>query len=74
MPWVSLQCAAEGTLARLDGVTKFTAFAIHATLQVPPEADAEKAKRLFEKAETSCLITNSMTAATHLTAIVESAG
>ena len=39
LPWVSLQCSVEGTLERVDGVTKFTAFAIHATLRTPAEVD-----------------------------------
>ncbi len=73
LPWVSLQCSVEGTLERVDGVTKFTAFAIHATLRTPAEVDQAKAQRLLEKAETSCLITNSLTATTHLTTVVENA-
>lgn len=73
LPWESLQCSVEGTLARVDGVTKFTAFAIQATLRTPADVDKAKAGRLLEKAEASCLITNSMTATTHLTAVVENA-
>jgi len=74
LPWSDLQCKVEGTLARADGKTKFTAFAIHATLQVPSDADPDKARVLLAKAESSCLITNSLTASTHLTADVAIAG
>ena len=71
LPWTALQCDVQGTLARADGKTKFTEFAVQATLQLPADGDADKARSLLAKAEASCLITNSMTATTHLTAVVE---
>jgi hypothetical protein len=40
------------------------------TCQYPPEADEAKALRILEKAEQSCLVTNSMTARRRLTATV----
>jgi uncharacterized OsmC-like protein len=71
LPWTSLHCAVNGTLDRPDGQkTQFTAFALHATLVVPPGVDADKATRLLEKAEASCLVTNSLSASTHLTCAV----
>lgn len=74
LPWTSLQCAVDGTLDRPDGKkTQFTAFALHATLVTPPGVDADKATRLLEKAEASCLITNSLSATTHLTCTVSAA-
>jgi peroxiredoxin-like protein len=60
LQWKSLSCRAEGVLDRVDGVTRFTALALHARLTVPPGVDVEKAKRLLEKAERNCLITNSL--------------
>ncbi len=74
LPWSGLKCDVVGTLARADGKTKFTEFAVRATLQLPAGSDADKARSLLAKAEASCLITNSMTATTHLTAVVEVAG
>lgn len=74
LPWTALQCDVEGTLARADGKTKFTEFAVRATLNLPADGDADKARTLLAKAEAACLITNSMTATTHLTAMVEVAG
>ena len=74
LPWTALQCDVEGTLARADGKTKFTEFAVRATLNLPADGDVDKARSLLAKAEASCLITNSMTATTHLTAVVEVAG
>lgn len=74
LPWTGLQCDVQGTLARADGKTRFTEFSIQATLQLPVDGDADKARTLLAKAESSCLITNSMTATTHLRAVVEVAG
>jgi uncharacterized OsmC-like protein len=37
---------------------------------VPPNTDERKAHRLLEKAETGCLITNSLSASTQLSATV----
>ncbi len=74
LPWTALQCDVAGTLARADGKTKFTEFAVRATLKLPADGDADKARSLLTKAEASCLITNSMSATTHLTALVEVAG
>jgi len=70
LSWISLKCQCEGTLERDDGVTKFTEFVIDATLEVPEGTNEERAHHILEKAEASCLVTNSMTSATHLAAVV----
>lgn len=70
LPWLSLRCEVEGLLERRDGKTQFTEFKVNATLDVAPDTDVEKARRLLEKAEASCLITNSLSATTHLNAVV----
>ena len=64
--WSSLRCEVEGTLERSEGKTRFTEFTINATLQVPEGASENTAKRLLEKAEASCLITNSLSGVAHL--------
>ena len=66
LEWTDLEASAEGVLDRVDRVTRFTAFTVNATLSVPAGTDLDKAKRLLEKAEASCLITNSLHAETHL--------
>ena len=66
LPWLSLECVADGTLERVERSTQFTAINIKANLQVPAGTDAGKATRLLEKAEANCLITQSMTATVHL--------
>ena len=64
--WTGLHCDVDGTLDKVDGVTRFTKFAVRATLSVPAGADHAKAKKLLRKAKTSCLITNSLTAESFL--------
>ncbi len=68
LEWVSLQCEANGTLNKADGATRFTRFDIQATLEISGETSETKAHRIMEKAEQNCLITNSLSAPTHLKA------
>jgi len=66
LDWVNLECVTEGTLERIERVTQFTSFNIQAKLTVNSDIDPEKALKLLEKAESNCLITNSLKASTHL--------
>jgi peroxiredoxin-like protein len=68
--WRRLECDAEGVLDRRDGVVRFTEMHLTAHLVVPPGADLERAKRLLEKAEASCLVTRSLALEPTLTAVV----
>ncbi|MGI9316774.1 MAG: OsmC family protein [bacterium] len=70
LPWLSLECEVAGTLERIDGTTKFTEFKVGAALHVAQGTNQEKAQRILEKAEAGCLITNSLSGQTHLTAVV----
>ena len=70
LPWISLKCEVEGILDREEATTRFTDFTIHAELRVPQETNEERAHRILEKAEDSCLITNSLSATMHLKAMV----
>jgi organic hydroperoxide reductase OsmC/OhrA len=70
LPWKRLTASAEGTLDRVDGVTRFTALTIRARLTVPEGVDEVKAERLLEKAKQVCLISNSLAAPTTLDAQV----
>jgi peroxiredoxin-like protein len=58
--WRRLDCDAEGLLDRRDGVVRFTELHLRARLSLPAGGDAERAKRLLEKAEAACLVTNSL--------------
>jgi peroxiredoxin-like protein len=65
--WLSLESSTRGTLDKAGGQMRFTHFATHAKLHVPHGTDIERAKRLLEKAEASCLIANSLSSERHLT-------
>jgi len=65
--WSELECNVDGTLDKVDGGLRFSAFTAHARLTIASDADAAKGEKLLHKAERSCLITNSMFAETHLT-------
>lgn len=65
--WTSLESRTEGTLDRIDGKMRFTRFETHARLHVAPGADAERARKLLEKAEFNCLVANSLNSERHLT-------
>ena len=67
LTFLRVDCDAEGVLDRVDGVTRFTQIRLLARLVLPPGGDAERAKRLLEKAEKTCLITCSLKAESVLT-------
>ena len=66
LPWTALRCRVTGTLDRIERVTQFTAFELHAELCVPDGTDGTLARRAAEKAERGCLIANSLKAPVHL--------
>ncbi|MEM9941992.1 MAG: OsmC family protein [Planctomycetota bacterium] len=66
--WTDLKCEVDGTLDKVDRAIQFTGFTVKATLTIPADADADRAKRLLEKAEQACFITNSLKASPHLEA------
>lgn len=70
LEWTSLDCDAEGTLDRVDGVTRFTRFDLRARLQVPEGVDVEKAEKILHKSESACLITASLATENHLETVI----
>ena len=68
--WSGHEVETEGTLERVEGVSRFTNFDVTARLKVPPGTDSARAQKLLEKAEATCLITNSLSAKRHLNASV----
>lgn len=58
--WLKLECHVEGILERIDGVARYTRFAISATLTVPAGSDTAKSCALLERTERACLISNSL--------------
>ena len=71
LAWTSLECEVTGTLDRVERTTRFVAFEIRARLQVPAGTDRERARRALEKAEQSCLISNSLNGQITLLPIIE---
>ena len=59
-PWLELECRVEGTLERVEAQAQFTRYASFAKLTVPKGSDTAKARPLLERAEHSCLISNSL--------------
>lgn len=70
LPWLRLECDAEGVLDRVEGVTRFTEIHLNARLVLPAGGDVDRGRRLLEKAEKTCLITCSLRAESVLTAEV----
>jgi organic hydroperoxide reductase OsmC/OhrA len=66
LPWISLHCDVTGTLDRIERTTQFTSFDVLAHLEVPAGTDPEQARRALEKAERTCLISNSLKGTIHL--------
>ena len=66
LEWSELSCEVKGTLEMVDRKTQFTEISIQATLKINSQEDEAKAVKLLEKAENSCLITNSLTAKINL--------
>ena len=58
--WLNLECRVEGTLERVDAQAQFTRYACFAKLTVSTDSDLAKAPSLLERAEQSCLISNSL--------------
>jgi peroxiredoxin-like protein len=64
--WISLECNTQGELDKLAGKAQFTKIAIVAKLVIGIDESSEKGERLLNKAEQSCLITNSLSSESHL--------
>ncbi len=60
IPWRELRCDADGTLDRVERVTRFTAIELRAELVVPPEVPVDRAERALQRAERGCLVSNSL--------------
>lgn len=71
LPWLGLNCEVEGVLDRDQGVSRFVAFTLRATLRIPAGADQEVAEKSLHKAETGCLISNSLSGKFELVTRIE---
>ncbi len=57
---ISYEDSPEGTMAKVDGVVKFTKAVLHPKVMIAAGADPERAKVLHERAHHHCFIANSM--------------
>ncbi len=64
--WRELSAEVEGLLERIDGNSRFTEISTHVRLVVPPGTDASRARKLLEKSEQGCPISNSLSAKKHV--------
>jgi organic hydroperoxide reductase OsmC/OhrA len=69
--WTSLDCEVTGTLDRIERTTRFVGFDVRARLHVPSGTDPDRARKVLEKAERSCLISNSLSGAIRLIPVIE---
>jgi organic hydroperoxide reductase OsmC/OhrA len=74
LDWQALSCTAHGTLDKVERSLEFTEIQVEAELTLADEALRSKAERLLEKAEASCLVTNSMKAQAHLSYQIKISG
>jgi organic hydroperoxide reductase OsmC/OhrA len=72
--WISLECSVEGTVDRIDRVTQFTRLDVRARLRVPAGTREDQAVRLLQKAEETCLVSNSLKVEPHFETVVEIEG
>ena len=74
LAWQQLECQTEGVLERVGGVSRFTRFITHATLTLPVSANRELARRVLEKSESGCIVSNSLNAKRELKVELKTAG
>ena len=58
--WSALSSRVEGVLERVDGIAQFSRYTTFPRLEVSAAADVERARKLLEKADHACLISNSV--------------
>jgi organic hydroperoxide reductase OsmC/OhrA len=71
LTWTSFECDVTGTLDRPDQSTRFVEFDIHARIQLPAGGNSDLARRVLEKAERTCLITNSLNGSVRVVPSIE---
>jgi organic hydroperoxide reductase OsmC/OhrA len=59
--FLSLELEAEGTIEKDEGGWRFTRVNLRPRLKIAMEKDRERANRLLEKAEKTCLVARSLT-------------
>jgi peroxiredoxin-like protein len=70
LEFTACDVAAEGTVDRADGVTRFTEIVLRPRLRLAAGTDPDRARRIMEKAERACLVTASLATPVRLEAEV----
>ena len=60
LSWKNIQCESIGKLDRVERVTSFTEITTKVKLTITDASEKERAIKLLEKAESVCLISNSL--------------
>ena len=60
LDFISLELAVEGTVDRRDGALRFTEVVLRPRLLIPAGTDQERARRVLERAEKTCLVSRSL--------------
>lgn len=58
--WSAIQCDVETILDRVERRTLFTQAIVKVRLTIDDPDDSERAEKILEKAETNCLVSNSL--------------
>lgn len=58
--WLAIECNVETILDRVERQTFFTQAIVNVKLTIDNAENSDRAKRLLEKAESNCLISNSL--------------
>lgn len=66
LAWTELTCDAQGVLDRAEGALRFTEIHLRAALTLAREQRVDRAERLLQRAEKSCLVSNSLATPIHL--------
>ena len=64
--WHSIECESEGELDRVERRVQFTKVLSKVRLSIPATENKEKAEKLLNKAEETCLISNSISCESHI--------
>jgi organic hydroperoxide reductase OsmC/OhrA len=60
LPFIALDVETSGTVARQDGVTRFTEIVLRPRLTVPPGVNRERAEHVLARSEKACLVSASL--------------
>ena len=67
----ALEVSVEGTMERAEDGLRFTHIVLRPVLTIAAESDRERAGRLLEKAERSCLISRSLRSEVRMEPVIE---